>query len=582
MKTTSFSKNSIIFCQFLAILLIANTLTPAKSKYSKKKTVKVPEFQEDQCFCGVRFDKTKKLNLDFFGPGIAGKILNYVDQSISKFNGLNLTSELALTSLKNKKSKKDNYYISSERFMKQKTIQKEIVDRNGTIKNNLRITYMKSVLFTTDNLNNNLIVLDYMMGHKVSFRINIKFLDIHKKQFDISFIQKPYVPGNPAKTTELLRKKSYSGYTTSRSLSHFDKNQLQVDVCRMMYTALSQISMREFNTSISAHIGKFGKTRNTYTKTIGCSRDVVFRERFTNDYLTWITQVYYGKLQKTKNPRGIRAKLEIGDTNNYKVVVQEFNEELDEVTREASQDKIDLFNDESHDSSEKSEMESETSEHTDIIEKRTADKVDIDQDSQTSSQDSSVKSSQKIEEKNQSNYQDEIEDVYNLRNRDVPKTLPQRSPESKSSKSSESQKDIIENTTSDEDVYHLRNRDVSKIIVQNPTPKSRRSESQDIQDLLEKDDHSSQESLESFETGNNKSFNSESFKTPDTIQKNLEEVSETSQKSEIKITEVEVSDKKKKRKRVIVLIESIECSKCKNDIKTEVFLRLLNNKSFMI
>ena len=575
MKTTSFSKNFIIFGQLMTIMLIANTLTAAKSK--KQNKAKTPEFQEDQCFCGIRFDKTKKLNLDLFGAGIAGKILNYVDQSISKFNGLNMTSELALVSAKNKLSNKSNYYVSSERFMKQKTIQGN-VDKNGVVYNKLRITYMKTVLFTVDENKNNIMVLDFMMGHKVSFKITIKFLDTHKKQFDLSFVQIPYIPGNPAKTQELIRKNNYTGYKTFRSLSHFDKNQLQVDICRMMYTALNQISMREFNTSISDHIVQFGKTRKTFTKATGCKRDVVFRQRYSDDYLTGIAQTYYSKLQK-KTVFKIRAKLDIGETNNFKVVIQDFNENENELTRQASQNKIDLFNDKSDETE-----ENETSEKSNLDNEETVvETIDIDQDEETSSQNSSVKSSQRIEDIGKLDLENKNQAFYNLRNRDVPKTLPQNSSETNSSHSSENKSKIKNDefkSMSNEDVYHLRNRDVPKIISNGSPNKSVRSESHDIQDHLENDNLSSSNNSESYKTGNNKSFNSDSYKTTkDDFELTKNNTSET---SELKIVEVEVNDKKKKRKRVIVLIESIECSKCKNDIKTEVFLRLLNNKSFMI
>ena len=341
MKTTTFSnKHFIILGQLLTIVLLSNAFMAKRNKINSSKQVETPIFQDDQCFCGIRFNQTKKLNLDLFGPGIAGKILNYVDQSISKFNGLNLTSEFVY-------NEKNNNYNFQNKLHKKSTFKGNAINYNQG-KSKLTITKMKSILFSNDQWENKVMTLNFMMGRAVSFQIMIKFTDKYKKQFDFSFKQLAYVAGDPEKTREMTRKNEFSGYFTNRSLSHFDKNQLQVDICRAMYTVLNQITIREFNTSINSNIVQYGKTRRSFDKGVSCKKEVVFRERYTNDYFTEITQKFFNKLDKNKY-KNFRASLNLGDMTNFKVVNQN-NSQNDDLTKTANQNNIDLFNDKSEES----------------------------------------------------------------------------------------------------------------------------------------------------------------------------------------------------------------------------------------
>jgi hypothetical protein len=503
-----------------------------------------------------------------FGPGIAGKIVNYVDQSISKFNALGLKSEFAIPADKTRTNGNNPYLPNSKEFLK-------IMDKRGELTmnhnpgNNLRITFLRSIKFFTDSAKNKIMVLEFMMGRKVSFQVEIKMSNYGKKQFDINFQQMPFVPGNPQLTQELIRKKQFNGYKTSRSLSHFDKNQLEVDVCRMMYTALNQISIREFKISMSENLVKYGKTRRSYKNAIGCERDVIFRKRFTDTEMINVVQTYFSKLDK--NTYGyMRAKLNTVTNKDIYEVNQEFDENNDNLNRQATQSKLDLFNDDSESAREESvESDIQESPQNTGLKRQNNTVKDIDLDS-NKSEDVSQKSSSKIQRQNNM-YDISKEDVYELRNRDVPKTFTNKSQSSSNSSVSEEnssptiQKQLEQSHKSDDVTpYHWSER----------TP----------------DDNSSVKEQLKNKSEDVTPYNW-SERTPDTnlIKEKLKEEfinrlyeNQDDESYKTALNEIQEEPVKKKRKRVIVLIETIECSKCKNDINTEIFLRLLNNKSFMI
>jgi len=383
------------------------------------------------------------------------------------------------------------------------------------------------------------------MGRKVSFQIEVKMYNHGKKQFDISFQQFPFVPNDPKRTAEMIRKNEGFGYKTSRSLSHFDKNQLEVDVCRMMYVALNQISIRDFKTSISENIVKYGKTRRSFKNAVGCEREVIFRKRFTDDEMTSVVQTYFSKLDK--NTYGyLRAKIEQPGTNDLHLVNQEFNETVQELTRQASISRLDGFNDSSEDVedlNESSEIVSEESPIDNPFERQNNVVKDEDIDPSHSSK-ISEKSEAKLQRQNNTIVDEEV-NVISLRNRDVPRFKSE-----KSGDKSEESKD---------------------------------GSSPSIREQLEQSHKSQDDSSVSSESSYVDDINRESInaKLKEEFMNRLNRKDIKSDKTDT-MEEVAEIQKPKKRKRVIVLIETIECSKCKNDINTEIFLRLLNNKSFMI
>lgn len=611
MKLTSFSKTHfIIFTSLSLFLLLAEpALAKRKNKIQRQETKKVLSFQDDQCFCGVRYDKTKKLNLDLFGSQVAAQILNYVDQSISKFNALNMVSELAVAP--STSTTKNPYFgaKNSEWAQKQKAqIQKKT---QGNNLESLRITLIKTVEFQMDNKNNKIMRLEFMMGRKIAFHIEIKLLDFAKKQFDIRLNQVAYVPGNSAATRELQKK--FKGFNLSRSLSHFDKNQLEVDVCRMMYTALNQLSIREFKTSISEQIVRYGKTRMTENIAQGCKRRVLFRQRFSNEYMAGIVQTYYSKVDK-KQHQVFRAKLVVEKKNDFHEVNQDIVDGSDlGLTRQVSKSQIEDFNDQSEEDREASESSSmineskstnlqlqgdkshdsepaytrqddlrkQNSPQNTVLERQdnmklSPKQIDQDQDS------SSSQSSNSSHSKRSGASIKEDQEYYNLRNRQVPKTYTSLERSSQASHS-------------EPEYYNLRSRDVQKVDINNKQVSEDSSPSQykseyitqelDRQNTSEKSRNT--KSFESFNSQESSVSNSNFEKLKQKMHYKLEKIykqelnkDESSQKSESKVV-IDVQ-KKKKRKRVIVLLETIECKLCVNDIQKEIFVKLLDNRSYMI
>ena len=539
MKTTTFSKNIlIIFGYFITILLFSDSVLARRKNKGNQQTTNNSNsdqtFREDQCFCGVRYEHTKKLNLYLFGPGAAAEIVNYVDQSISKFNAMGLVSENAI--IEDRNTSKNPYALE-----KQDVLTKVITHNtknhglmmNAENKNPLRITYLKSIMFSTDESKNKIISLNFMMGRAVNFKIEIKFTDLVKKQFDIKFVQIPYIHGNPEKTQELIRKNT-KGYELKRSLSHFDKNQMEVDVCRMLYSALNQISIREFNVSISSNIVKYQKGKKSFQKAIGCSKNVLFRKRFSDEYITQVVQRNYKKVE-TNLGRVFKEKLVYDGVKDFYAVNQIPDEENMELKRKISETEVERLGDES-------ELESEVivSEHQELDRGVSSQSnnsiIDFDQDSHLNNSElNSRSSSSKIHQKKSS------EQTSNL-------------------SSSEIDQELKTNQKLNESSIHT----------------------------------------DSFQTGQNSDYNSTKqthnpFKRQDGLSPENKSNSKDEMMNNIKIDilkrinkiqndqQIEIDNQKKtKRKRVIVLIESIECNKCANDINTEVFLKLLNNKSYMI
>lgn len=570
---------------FMAIMLLSNRVESRKDKKSKDQQPKTPQFTEDQCFCGIRYDRTKKLNLDLFGSQVAGQILNYVDQSISKFNALNLKSELALTYNGNRSKKNNPYHQNGTDFLNNLTRKNSAeLTMNSKEKqlNNLKITYLKTVLFTKDQNNNKILKMEFMMGRRVSFHILIKLIDNSKKQFDISIVRDPYVPGNPEKTRE-ERRKNPEGFTKGkvfRSLSHFDKNQLEVDVCRMMYVGLNQFVTKEFNTSIQSALVRFGKTRRSFNQAIGCQRKVFFRERYSTDYLSDLIQKYYYKLEKTNN---VRAKLMSPKMNQFHMVNQDFDSDNTELTRQVTISQIEDFNDESESNiALDTTSNSQSVEEVQIVRQNVVVK-DVDLDSQSNSAELSQRSSNKIEKMSEEDRSHTEEDVYNLRSRQVPKTNPT------------SLKDL-ENILNESEVSGL------SLNIKKELEKSH-------EDVQESSSYSGNSSIDQMSVERETSQNNSNVSAPDmkmekkkrnfpinssnkanAVSNLMKKVMMSkfvsfknkgnNQNSEDNLQNEVI--KPKKRRRVIVLIESIECNKCANDIQTEVFLRLLNNKSYMI
>lgn len=544
-----------------AILLLSNSVESKRKNKQKNANSNTPAFTEDQCFCGVRHNSTKKLNLDLFGSKVAGQILNYVDQSISKFNALNLTSDLVVAATGNRSKKNNPYQYNSGDFLKnlaEKNGNGVSMNPNGKRQKNLRITYLKTVLFTKDQNNSKTMKMEFMMGRRVAFHILIKMIDLNKKQFDISIVRDPYVPENPQKTRD-ERKKYPEGFTSNkifRSLSHFDKNQLEVDVCRMMYVALNQYVTKEFDTSIQSQIVRFGKTRRSFQNAIGCQQKVFFRERYSTDYLGDLVQTYYYKLDKNNH---VRAKLSPPDMENYHMVNQELDSGDEALTRKVTKSQIEFFNDKS-DSEESSEIQSSEVVEENTLTRKNMTVKDVDMDQSSNFEQSSQNSSSKIEERSEASKSQKV-DVYDLRSRQVPKTNP----------------------TSLKDLVHiLKDSEQSSTYIEKELERSHRT-SQET---------SSQSSSMQSESGiemarNHAKVPSNSMGKSNAATDLMKKVMLSKFKNDLdKIKGAENSQneiaKPKKRKRVIVLIESIECSKCKNDLETEVFIRLLKNKSYMI
>ena len=591
MKTTSFSKNLfIILGHFMTIMLLVNLVHTRKSKAQKRQEAQakksVPAFQEDQCFCGVRYDKTKKLNLDLFGPGVAGKIVNYVDQSISKFNALGLRSHHVIASNKNRTNGSNPYEPTHKEFL-------NIMNKRGQLTmnhdqgDNLRITFLRSIKFFNDSSQNKIMLLEFMMGRKVSFQVEIKMLNYGKKQFDMNIQQMPYIPGDPVQTNELIRKKQFDGYKTSRSLSHFDKNQLEVDVCRMMYTALNQMSIREFKVSISDNIVRYGKTRSSYKNAVGCQRDVIFNKRFKDDQMVGIVQTYFSKLEKI-NYGFLKAKLKKNVQKDIYLVNQQMDEKNNTLNRQASQSKLDLFDDDSENDEDSNKSETQDSPNKTGLQRQNNTIKDIDNDTSESSE-TSMKSAAKIQRQN--NMYDTKQDVYELRNRNVPKIFKNDSSSNSSNDKNESSLNVqkqleqshksddvtpynwSERTPEEHNMQSKKSDDVTPYNWSERTPEEHNTQSKKSDDVTpynwsertpeeDKINPIKEKLKEEFMNRLYNNQEDESYKT--TLDEQVEMIA------------------KKKRKRVIVLIETIECSKCRNDINTEIFLRLLNNKSFMI
>ena len=537
LTTQTFSqKNSIIFGRLVSTLLITLLLTSLISAAGNKNK---PKFSEDQCFCGARYAKTKKLNLYLFGPLAASQIVNYIDQSVSKFNGIHMD----YTFIKDLYTEKVSILDKSDK--NQKYYSKNWKLKNEMVTKNIGVSYFKSLKFNSVNKKNRQITLDFTMAKSVSFEIKITMINGDKNQFDIVATEK--LMGNNGLTGIDLRKAKdeFRGYTLRRSLSHFDKNQLDVDVCRFMYVALNQLLRRNFKTSLPEHIVTYNNKKNA----IGCSRPVLFKKRFNDDYLTRIIESNFSKSQKD-NYTTFRQRLKISKKKNFRKVVQDFsnNENTDQDLA------IEINDSEANDFDDNEEFNRKNGQANDQSDISFDQEEDDEEVFETHSSQTSVIETTNDEE----HFTSKVignENTLNLRNREIIRTPTDNSEPSQISPNG--------------DVLALRNRDIIR-------PKQK--------DIM--DDSSVSDSMNDV---SNKSthyivdhMNSSTHSDDSSSSEDIHNVVETIDHNTIVTDELPPMKEPKTRKRVIVLIETVECSKCLNDISVNSFYALLQKESMMI
>ena len=503
---------------------------------------------EDDCFCGARASQVTANNIDLYGAESSAHIISYIDQSISKFNGLAIHSTRVGDSYKIKPTSKDHYNMQNKinhQLISQLKIKVNTNESNDDNKE-LRATYLKSVKFSKSNNKFKTMLMEFMIGYKAVFLIEVVFVEGAKKQFNITVEQKPYLPGRNWESLSAaeIKQMKFKPIVVNRSLSHFDANQLEVDVCRMMYTFLSKVTSNSFGVSLKDHMVQFGN--RGASKQIGqsCKQNVFFRKRFEQSYLTQIVNHNYSAIDKGGNVFSTRVTLQKARHSEYFKVVQDKDSGNQGLVTVVQKKDLIGFNDKNKDeidedqSSEEdtSTLKENSSTKSNSNQKQTISLILKPKDQDLDTNKSPVNNKHRIP----MTYNDGEEVTINLRNRIIQKLQDNKH---------------IANTLLDS------KQQINQRKVTNEEITSQHSQ-HNLVDLIKQSEVTSHLT----EDTSNRSFDRQvghshtmSNQSPDSNQV-----------------------KKTKKKRVFVLIETIECAKCMNDLNSNAFLAIMRSQSIMI
>ena len=505
---------------------------------------------EDDCFCGARASQVTANNIDLYGAESSAHIISYIDQSISKFNGLAIHSDLVGESSKLKPTTKDHYNLPNQINKHFKSQIGNIIKSNESIDDNkqLRVTYLKSVKFSKGTNQFKTMFMEFMMGYKAIFIVEVVFVEGAKKQFNITIEQKPYIPGKSWENLSAseIKKLKFTPIVVHRSLSHFDANQLEVDVCRMMYTFLSKISSGTFRVSLKDHLVQFGS--GGAKKHIGqkCKQQVFFRKRFEQWYLTQIVNHNYSAMDKGNNVFTKRITLQKASHSEYLKVVQDKNNENQGLVILVQKKDLVRFNDKNSD--------------------------ELDQDMSSEENISLVEEDSSHTTKSNSNQKQTISIIVNSKDHDLDTN--------KSPKNNKTRMPMTYND-GEEVTMNLRNRIIQKLQDNSNTmleSKQQINHRKVINDEmnLQRSEHSQHNLVDIIKQSETTSHLTEEISNKSFDRKigQFDSMSNQSPDS----SQVQ----KTKKKRVFVLIETIECSKCMNDLNSNAFLALMRSQSIMI
>lgn len=555
-------KTSFIFSQTSASLLTLCSLLLIISSPVRSVT-------ENDCFCGARASQVKKNNIDLYGAESTAHIISYIDQSISKFNGLGLMSPFAGQNPKLQALQKEEYkkMVTQSMISKLTNQRQKSVNRNGENLNELKSSYLTTVKFSKNKSQFKTMRLEFMLGFQAVFVIDVTLIEGAKKQFNFKIEQKPYIPGRNWESLnhQEIKKMNFKGINMSRSLSHFDKNQLEVDVCRMMYAYLSKISFSAFAVSLKDSLLQFPSKSKGQRNAIGCKKNVLFRKRFEDQTLIQTIQHTFSSLEK--NGHAIRVKLNKKNKSQYMKVVQTKDQENEGQNQDLAviieKNEIGDFNDRNFDDS-----HDEISEQTMIMHDDSSQSISFTNDSGKKTnlvikdimdQDLDIESpSNKMNKKEKvpMTYHDGQNVTMELRNRIIQKYVDKKENESQASP------------------------DVSEIEHKSQKSKNQpRKQTENSEFLSEHTPQNLIDMLNKSVSQNTSQISKDSFNREIDLENYSHETGSPFQNDTSVIQNVE---KKVKKKRVIVLIETIECTKCMNDLNSDAFLSLLRAQTMII
>ena len=462
----------------------------------------------EECFCGnisVGSSQEDEELFDYNRTSYStGKILNIIDQSVSKYNSLHIQSEKAKLPFK---------------LVGDKENLSKLMD--------VRLTFLKSILFETNNkTNNNVLNTSFMMGGIVNFDINIEienYYNTNETTFNLLLVQNEYQRG---KTIN----KNKNKYKLNQKLKYDNDGSLEVKVCEFMYNALLHLTNNEFNVSIEsdmiAYPKNLKKKKGAKKEQPKCNKEIIFKKRYENEYLTGI--VYNETMANFKNHyRKHRFNLiQNKKSQYYKVAVNDSNSNAPSI----------------------------------FINKKSVDKVD-----DRSSTSRVVEDSEIVSEKSLSSKE---EVVYNLRNRDVVKKVDENvkdkdDEENNKNRIKELENDIKKKMNNKIREYFTNKNKIDNIVKENYYELRSRNVPKRLEAIQEEKDKENKKELN------------------DNIAK-IESESNSIDSETLSESNSTLVKENKKRRKVIVLLETVECSKCINDIDSIKFLNLLNVKSRLI
>lgn len=477
----------------------------------------------EECFCGITNSNGQQDSIDIYDYNLASyqsaKIVNFLDQSVSKFNSLHLQSTKAKLPFK----------LSGDSTSSQTPMD-------------IRLSFLKSLHFETNKDQNQVLSTSFMMGGIVNFDVSFEIIhDYSKENTSFKFIlnQNEYKRG-----TSIT--KSINKYHIESNILFTSYSNLELEVCKFMYSGLNYFSNSIFKNNMGADLISKSKKKKRGRKNDDdstCSHEIIFKKRYDDAYLTEVISEEISSSQ-----RNTYRKHRIVLTPNEKKMYFKISVDSNNAKNPSSYIKKRLNN---------------------LVDDRSS-------------------TSREIEQSEVSDEQQK-ENVYELRNRNVPKKviIPTKDSDDEVKKINDQE---LENQV---DQIHNTLKTKIKEMMTNPNKKAEDVQSVDDQkkQILDKVKNkisqmmSNHNKKQENEISNPNVISLRNRDVPRNIsQDNKDETSIDSEdlSNEFVDTEVKESKHEKQKKKVIVLLETVECSKCMNDVDSIQFLKMLGVKSKLI